>query len=79
MTHSPGAIRAARCLVNKRDEVLIGLEGWARIIDEETHLPELVDFIERVAAWDFVGDNFQERFNRVHKEAFELIKKVRGL
>jgi len=31
-----------------------------------------------VAAWDFEGDCFNERFNSVHLEAFELIEKARG-
>ena len=75
MTQTAGAIRAA-------DQIRNGTNGgmsantMADIIDEETHAAEMLAFVEKVAAWDWIGDD--KGIEQAQTEAFALLKKVRG-
>ena len=57
-------------------------EVAADIIDRETHAPEIIEFIERVASWDFEDANHWRTHGgeiaAAQKQAFELLKKVRA-
>jgi len=75
MTHTPGAIRAARYISAGSNFDRDNLED---IIDHETHAAELLAFVERVAEGNFLtGFNKDERFLHAQHEAFALLKKVR--
>jgi len=86
MKHTDGAIRAAIIISNHRDwGIAHGFpEFVTKIIDEETHAAEMLAFIEKVAEWDYkvyrsnvTGFNV-EPIEQAQREAFALIKKVRG-
>ena len=73
-----GAIRAAKIIedgLNKYGANFWGYMSWAEIINEETHAPEMLAFIEKVASSEYSRDTIME----AQDEAFALIKKVRGL
>ena len=78
MTHSPGAVRAAEKITAEMKQPKVLVDWLLNIIYEETHLPELIAFIEKVAAWDFDIDFINGSIEQAQNEAFALIKKVRG-
>ena len=78
MTHTAGAIRAAKLINNNLGYAADNptfINFLKKTIDRETHAAEMLAFIEKVAAWDFDirGDCVAD----AQREAFELIKKVR--
>ena len=79
MTHTAGVRRAADHINEYYDWMELDDEQLAHIaaiIDEETHVAEMLAFVEKVNAWDF--DRTGYRISQAQEEAFALLKKVKG-
>ena len=61
--------------------LLLAKRAYEHLEEAETHSAEMLAFIEKVAEWGFSSQGWKlkdDEIIKAQKEAFELIKKVRG-
>ncbi len=84
--HTPAYRAAEQIQKLLDDDIFSNTIEIANIIDEETHVADMLAFIEEVAGCEFglnvvrignIIENIHSAFQRMQKEAFELLKKVR--
>ena len=76
MTHTTRAVRAAEHIyLQPRLTHDIDVDTFASIIDTDTHVAEMLTFIDKVAEGDFGSPSIAGSFYNAQQEAFARIKK----
>jgi len=68
-----------RCFAHIEELIYSGHEAKKEVVRQKRKVSDMLAFIEKVAQWDFEGIGDYDKLYNMQKEAFELIKKVRGL